>query len=274
MPKLLEIALATALLPWTVLSAQPLIVRGEWRVPFDSAGVVGTFALRRIGAPATDVHDAARAARGYIPASTFKIPNSLIALEMSIVRDENQRFLFSWPKADIAEWNRDHTFRTALKYSVVPIYQAIARQVGATRYEEWLARLDYGNRDIRGGIDHFWLDGELRVTALQQIDFLTKLVNLELPVSERSQRIVKSMLLREANDCYELHAKTGLVGVAASSAVEPLGWYVGWVTTDSATWAFAMNIDVKKPGDAATRQGVTRAVLTRAGVIPSRRCTG
>jgi beta-lactamase class D len=257
------------------LASQPVRERPDWRAAFDSAGVEGTFVLRRLDGDrdtVVDVHDAERARRPYLPASTFKIPNSLIALELGVVRDERQRFPYTWPKTDMALWNRDHTFATALKYSVVPVYQQIARQVGEARYREWLARLDYGNRDPGGGVDHFWLDGDLRISAVEQVAFLSRLAELRLPISELSQRIVHAMLVVEANSCYVLRAKTGRLGVSATRRVEPVGWYVGWVDTDTSTHVFAVNIDVKRPGDAAARQRVAKAVLARAGVIPTGGC--
>ncbi len=254
----------------------------EWRAVFDSAGVRGTFVVRRVGSGAggsarrDDVYDAARARRPYLPASTFKIPNSLIALELGVVREERERFPMTWPRSDVSEaWNRAHTLRTALKYSVVPVYQIVARRVGEPRYRSWLARLDYGNRDPGGGVDHFWLDGALRTTAVDQVDFLERLAELRLPMSERSQRVVREMLVVEANPCYVLRAKTGLVGVAASRVVGPeerVGWYVGWVEADTASRAFALNIDVVRPNDPATRQGLAKALLTRAGAVPAGGC--
>jgi beta-lactamase class D OXA-48 len=274
------VILATTATVWTTLlaaqsSPQPIREHPEWRAAFDSAAVQGTFVLRRLDADErapVDVYDGARARRPFLPASTFKIPNSLIALELGVVHDERQRFPYTWPKTDIAAWNRDHTFATALKYSVVPVYQQIARQVGEARYRDWLARLDYGNRDSGGGLDHFWLDGALRISAVEQIAFLSRLATLQLPVSERSQRIVHGMLVTEANPCYVLRAKTGLIGVAATRDVEPVGWYVGWVDTDTSTHVFALNIDIKRPTDAAARQRVAKAVLARAGVIPAAGC--
>lgn len=166
----------------------------------------------RIGIDTAFASDAARANRRFLPASTFKIPNSLIALELGTVRDEQQVFPYDWPRTEIAAWNRDHTFRTALKYSVVPVYQAIARQIGEPAYRDWLARLDYGNADPAGGIDHFWLDGNLRISSIEKLEFLGRLALLQLPMSERSQRVVHAMLVVEANACGVMHAKTGLLG--------------------------------------------------------------
>ncbi|HEX5580227.1 MAG TPA: penicillin-binding transpeptidase domain-containing protein [Gemmatimonadaceae bacterium] len=255
------LALAPAL-----VGAQAIVERPDWRAPFDSAGVTGTFAIRRVGSDTTTVHDVARARTPFIPASTFKIPNSIIALELGIVRDETQRFPFTWPRQEIEAWNRDHTFASALAASVVPIYQQVAREVGTERYREWLARLDYGNRDPGGLVDYFWLDGDLRISVLEQLDFLERLATMRLPVSERSQRIVHGMMVQEwSDDCVVARAKTGLSGVAARADVSNVGWYVGWVETGGERWVFALNLDSSKPGASAKRVPLARAMLERAG---------
>jgi len=263
--------LLVALIPLPAM-AQRVVEHAEWRAIFDSAGVTGTIAVRRVGDSLTHVFDPTRAARGFIPASTFKIPNSLIAVELGIVADEHQYYPVTWPRQAIESWNREHTFRTAFKYSVVPVYQILAREVGEARYTEWLDRLQYGNRRPTGGVDHFWLDGDLRISAFQQLDFLQRLVRLELPSSERSQRLVIGMMLNEADACHILRAKTGLVGVSATRKVDPVGWWVGWVETDTATTLFALNIEINGPNDSAQRQRVARSVLRSLGALPARPC--
>lgn len=274
-----------ALVPPAPVAAQPsaapaipLAERPAWRAAFDSAGQRGVFVVRRLdsAAAAALTSDAARARRAYLPASTFKIPNSLLALELGVVRDERHPFPMTWPRQEIAAWNRDHTLATALKHSVVPAYQIIAREVGERRYREWLPRLGYGNGDPSGDVATFWLDGALRISAVEQVDFLGRLAELRLPLVERSQRVVHDMLVVGADACHVLRAKTGLVGVSATRAIEPddrVGWYVGWVTTDAGRWAFALNLDADRPGASAARAGLARALLVRAGVLPAR-CGG
>ena len=151
----------------------------------------------------------ARAAESFLPASTYKVPHSIIALETGVVQDERQRFKWDGNKRWVEAWNRDQTFRTALKYSAVWVYQEIARQIGEEREAEFLKKFRYGNGDVSGSVDHFWLDGPLRISAQQQIEFLKKLYLDELPASSRSQLIVKDMMLNEANANYILRAKTG-----------------------------------------------------------------
>lgn len=266
------IALVLLAMPQAATS-QRVVEHAEWRTVFDSARVIGTIALRRAGDSVTHVFDAARSARGFIPASTFKIPNSLIALELGIVADEDRHYPVTWQKQTIEGWNRAHSFRSAFRYSVVPVYQIIAREVGEARYTEWLGRLQYGNRFPTGGVDHFWLDGDLRISALQQLDFLEKLATLRLPASERSQRIVIRMMLNSADACHILRAKTGLIGVSATRKVDPVGWWVGWVETDTATTLFALNIDIRGPTDSEQRQRVVRSILRASGVLPAKSCS-
>jgi beta-lactamase class D len=181
------------------------------------------------------------------------------------VKDENQSFKWDGQKRWVEAWNRDQTFRSALKYSVVWVYQEIARQVGEPREADYLKKFNYGNEDVSGGVDHFWLDGPLRITAVQQIDFLKKLYLNQLPVSERSMLMVKDMLINEANSKYILRAKTGW-----SDARQPaIGWWVGWVETDDDTYFFALNLDINKDEDAPKRMVVGRACLASLGILPS-----
>lgn len=261
-----------------------------WRASFDSAGQRGVFVLRRLGRPdaaggAHDVYDrdaypaaasdAARARRPYLPASTFKVPNSLLAFELGVVADERAWFPKTWPDAPVAAWNRPFTFAGAFAASAVPVYQVVARRVGEARYRTWLRRLDYGNADPSGGVDHFWLDGALRTTALNQVAFLARLAERRLPLSARSQLLVRGMMLREAGPACALYAKTGLVGPGATRQVAPeerVGWYVGWVETEEARWAFALNLDAERAG--AARAPLARAMLARAGVAPAAGCGG
>jgi len=123
-----------------------------------------------------------------LPASTFKIPNSVIALETGVVGDPDKD-IFRWDGVvrSIEAWNRDHTLRSAIAASAVPVYQEIARRIGADRMQKFVDLFGYGNRDIGGGIDQFWLTGNLRISPVQQIDFVDRLRRGTLPVSKRSQ---------------------------------------------------------------------------------------
>lgn len=205
----------------------------------------------------------ARSQQGYIPASTFKIPNSLLLIEAGLVKDEQTQFAWDGVKRDYSSWNRDHSFASAMKYSVVPIYQKLALALGERRMSQGVSLLNYGNNNIDGGLDRFWLDGELAISANEQVQFLQRLYHNQLPVSERSQRIVKTMMLNEANSDWVLRAKTGY-GVRQNKKI---GWWVGWIEKEDTTYFFAMNMDIDNVKQLPYRKAIVKQALTHLGVI-------
>jgi beta-lactamase class D len=208
------------------------------------------------------VHNAARASRQMSPASTFKVPNTLIALDRGVVTSKESVFTWDGTDRGVPQWNRDQTLESALRVSCVWCYQQIARQVGADVYEQALAALDYGNQDIGETVDQFWLNGDLQISAREQIDFLRRMLRYDLPYSRAHVDLVKDIMLVESTGSYALHAKSGWTG--ASLAV---GWYIGFVTTAEGTWIFAMNMRLDNAEDASLRQSLTIEALRRLEII-------
>jgi len=205
------------------------------------------------------------------PFSTFKIPNSLIGLETGVIKDAE--FVIPWDSQKypaqnnlIPEWNRDHTLRSAIKYSVVWYYRELAKRVGDQRMKQWITKLNYGNQDISGGIDRFWLASSLRISADEQIEFLKKFYLEQLGVSQRSTRIVKEIITLEKTNDYQLSGKTGGGSIAKDTY---LGWFVGYLESKGNVYFFATNLE----GDsfAAIRDrriNITKQILTDLGYLP------
>ncbi len=233
---------------------------------FDKQGVTGSFLLYDLNKDEYIYYDSARCTRQYTPASTFKIFNSLVSLEIGAIGDENE--IIKWDGIDRGgkELNSDHNMRSAIKYSVVWFYQELARRVGEERMKYYIDTVGYGNMDISGGIDRFWLDGGLRISQFEQIEFLRKLYNNTLPFSERSTSIVKDIMLNEDTLGYKLRAKTG--GALREGCI--IGWWVGWVEDKSNVYFFATNIEGDKlsPGFLAARKEITRKILKDLNILP------
>jgi len=229
-------------------------------------GTVGTFVGYKTDDYLIIASDKDRSGQAFLPASTFKVPNSLIALETGVVEDPDKD-VFKWDgvKRDIEAWNRDHTLRSATAASVVPVYQHIARRIGAERMQKYVDLLDYGNRNIGGGIDQFWLTGELRIDPVQQIDFVDRLRRGVLPVSKRSQDLVRDILPVTKVGEAIIRAKTGLLG--AEIGKPSLGWLVGWAEKRGAQTVFALNLDVREPRHIADRITLTQQCLSDIGAI-------
>lgn len=239
---------------------------------FTDEGTVGAFAAFRTDGQQVIASDNSRVRNAVLPASTYKIPHSVIALETGVVADPDKD-VFKWDGVtrSIPEWNKDHTLRTAIAASAVPVYQQIARRIGKERMQKYLDAFEYGNHNIGGGIDRFWLTGDLRISPMEQIAFVDKLRRRALPVSKRAQDLTADILpVTRAGDSV-IRAKTGLIGVDDKTAVDgvkaSLGWLVGWAEKGSAQTVFALNLDIREPKHSASRMKVAQRCLSDIGAI-------
>jgi beta-lactamase class D len=241
-------------------------VREELAKHFTDLGTVGTFVGYKVDDYLIIASDRNRSGEPKLPASTFKIPNSIIALETGVVADPDKD-VFKWDGVvrSIEAWNKDHTLRSAIAVSAVPVYQEIARRIGQERMQKYVDLFEYGNRDIGGGIDQFWLTGNLRIDPVQQVDFVDRLRRGVLPVSKRSQDLVRDILpVTKVGDSV-IRAKSGLLGAEAGKP--QLGWMVGWAEKGSEQTVFALNMDCLEPRHIAARMALTQQCLTDIGAI-------
>jgi beta-lactamase class D len=230
---------------------------------FQEQNVPGTFVLYDPAADRFTTVNAKRAEQRFIPASTFKIANSLIALETGAVKDENEIIPYGGKPQRMKQWEKDMSMRDAIVISNVPVYQNLARRIGLPAYREWLAKLDYGNRDPGEVVDRFWLDGPLQINAIEQARFAAALGQQKLPVSARAQTIVRDILKLEVKDGRILYGKTGWGGIDGQQQV---GLWTGWVDHGGKISAFALNLDIDTVDDARKRQEVGRAIMGKLGV--------
>jgi beta-lactamase class D len=237
--------------------------RADLKQLFETQGVAGTFVLYDPVAGRTITVDADRAARRYVPASTFKIANSLIALETGVVKDESEIIPYGGKPQPFKAWEKDMSMREAIAASSVPIYQEIARRVGLERYHDWLERLEYGNRRTDTALETFWLDGPLEISAVEQARFVAALAQQKLPASSRSQSLVRDILRLESSGERTLYGKTGWRGTSTPQ----LGWWTGWVERGKRPVAFALNIDMASSDDARKRVAVGKALLSKLEVL-------
>ena len=239
------------------------VLRPDLEPLFASAGHSGCFALLDVGASRLTLVNPQRAAIRYVPASTFKIANSLIALETGVIRDENEIIPAGPGRKAMKAWEKDASIREGIITSHVPVYQELARRIGLARYRSWLARLDYGNRDPGSRIERFWLDGPLAISAIEQVRFLAGLAQGRLDMSSHSQALVRDIMRLETVGSTMLYGKTGW-----SKAHKPsLGWWVGFVEREGRLFAFALNITGSPIGEGARRLALGRALLSRLDVM-------
>jgi beta-lactamase class D len=232
-------------------------------------GLTGAFVLFDNNSNSYVRHNPIQCQRRYSPASTFKVCNSLIGLETGVIPDEH--FVIPWDSVqrEIMDWNRDHDLRSAFKYSVVPYYQELARRVGAKRMKKYVEETRYGNMDISGGIDKFWLGSSLLISADEQVLFLKNLHDNNLPFSQRSMDVVKDILIVEKNGEYVYRGKTGTTTFDQGMLI---GWFIGYLERGGNAYFFALNMITDNPQQDvdkifSSRKEITKAILKELGLM-------
>ena len=216
---------------------------------FEARGLNGTIVVVDLATGRRTIHNPGRARQPFIPASTFKIPNSLIGLDAGVVRDVDELLPYGGKPQPYPYWEHDMALREAMKLSSVPIYQELARRIGPTRMSAGVRSFQYGNGEIGPVIDRFWLDGPLKISAVEQTEFLARLVQGTLPASPRAVEAVKEITLQEQAGDRALHFKTGF----GHKQPPYIGWVVGWVKKGDRVSIFALNVDLPRLAEAEQR---------------------
>lgn len=239
--------------------------RPEWQRRFAELGTAGTLVVLDTRTQRWSASDPARAFQGFLPASTFKIPMSLIALETGTAKDAAQPFAWDGVKRSLPDWNRDQTLASAYRVSAVWVFRQLAREIGQPTVQQFLRDFRYGNAVAGPQGDSFWLDGDLRISAVGQIDFLRRLHDRALPLSDRTYGVAREVMLRDRGPGWSLYAKTGWAG-----DIRPgLGWFVGWAERDADPRPvyFALNMDMLKDELGPRRVEIVLATLREIGAI-------
>ncbi|PSK89147.1 beta-lactamase class D [Murinocardiopsis flavida] len=243
-------------------------VREDLEKVFADAGIKGTFAALDSGTGKLTVVHPDEVEQQEFPASTFKIPNSLISLQAGAVADADEVVPYGGEPQRLPEWEHDMSIRDALPISAFPIYQELARRVGHEDMGTWVERFDYGTKDIGGedDIDEFWLRGPLKISAEEQVRFLDKAVHGDLPVDDEHIETLREIMDQKVDDPEgrDLYWKSGW----AEGPDPMVGWMVGWVEDGDRTTAFALRLEMETDEQAELRKTMARDLLDRMKILP------
>ncbi|HEY3312887.1 MAG TPA: class D beta-lactamase [Anaerolineales bacterium] len=228
-------------------------------------GFTGAFVMYDLNNDHTIRYQPEGAAERLLPASTFKIMNALIGLETGTIPDEN--FVIKWDGTQYENpaWNQDHTLKTAMQNSVVWYYQEVTRRVGMQKMQKYLLSANYGNKDISGQIDSFWLLGGIKISDDEQVMFLKKLYQGDLPFSKRSINIVKKIIVLDKTETYRLSGKTG----TGQMGVRNLGRFVGYLEVNDNVYFFATHLESPRAdANGVKAREITSNILKSFGLLP------
>ena len=246
---------ATGSLASTAVNTKQLALEDQYR----AGGLRGTMLIQSLDGRTEFIYNLADLSTGYVPASTFKIPNTLIALEENVIQDVDDVIVWDGVVRSYAPWNQDQTLKSAFKVSCVWCYQRFARQIGNQNYRNYLKLFHYGNQNTGVDIATFWLDGDLRISVRQQIAFLRRVYEKSLPVRSEHYQVLEQIMLSEDKGSYRIWSKTGWQGKD--------GWYVGYLQNDSQVWLFAHHLDIVSENALPLRRKLVMEALRLMGVI-------
>ena len=247
-----------------------LAQKADLQQPFQDCKMKGSITIFDYKAQKWIYSDEKDAKFETVPASTFKILNSLIAIEEGIIKDPHLVVKWDGVQRDISPWNADTDLANAYKNPTLWFYQEIARKLGKEKYKSYLKKCGYGNQNLKSEIDRFWLDGSLKISPKNQVDLLVKLYERKLPFSQKTYDIVKEVMINEKTEDYTLYAKTGWGKVEAKD----IGWWVGYFETKDNVYFFATRvwkyIEITNEDFMACRKNITYKVMEGLGFIPSK----
>ena len=234
------------------------------KIYFDENKADGCFTMFNNKDGKVTVYNMALDTVRFTPASTFKIVNSLIGLEIGRITDEKMLIKWDGVKRWNEDWNKDLTMEEAFKVSAVPYYQQVARLIGKDTMQHWIDSIQYGNKKIGNRIDSFWLDNSLKISADEQLGLVKRLYFDQLPFQKRTQQIVRDVMIQEDNSLYKLCYKTGW---GFDEQNNNIGWVTGWVEENKHPFFFtllvkspAKDFDMKK-----VRLNILNGILKQYG---------
>jgi beta-lactamase class D len=204
------------------------------------------------------------------PASTFKILNSLIALQTGVATSDKMVVKWDSVKRPVDAWNKDMDMREAFKVSCVPYYQELARRIGKEKMKDWIDSIGYGNKNISGPIDSFWLNNSLKISPDEQLGLLKRLYFDQLPFRKSVQETVRQMMVQENNSAYKLSYKTAW---GSDEQHHSIGWVCGWIEENRHVYFFVTLVKSEDSGTdmSKVRMDITRDILDHYGFFKGKK---
>ena len=202
------------------------------------------------------------------PMSTFKVLNSLIALETGVASGPDFSLPWDGTHHPIEPWNHDQTLRSAFSVSCVWYFQELAKRVGLERYQQILPKVGYGNGDVSGGVTQFWLASSLTISPDEQVEFLRRLQTRKLPFSDKSVDTVLDIMTLSRTGQTIFRGKTGTAG-DGKKLIATLGWFVGSVSTPAGDYLFATRITGGENPSGRTARQIAESILATLKILPA-----
>lgn len=218
----------------------------------------GSFVLYDMQKDAYHIYDKDQSTLRVSPDSTYKIYSALFGLEENIITPEQNTIEWDGTEQPYDQWNRDQNLETALNRSVNWYFQQIDQELGLDNVQSYLNQIHYGNQDVTGGQEQYWLESSLKISPIEQVELLQSFYNNRFGFQKKHIDAVKNALQMEEKDGSVLYGKTGTGNV---NGKDINGWFVGFVETETNTYFFATNIQDEANASGSIATEITLAIL-------------
>ncbi len=248
------------------------ILRTNFKKYFENCNVKGSIVIYDNNKRQYIVSDTTDIKQGSLPASTFKIINLLIALETKTIANENE--IIKWVgKVDTVKYGfrpeiyHDMTVKEAFEVSAGWVFIELAKKIGREKYKKYLSLSKYGNINLSQNDDDFWNFGAYAISPKNQVEFLKKLFDENLPFSKSNMIIVKKVMVTEQTNEYTIRAKTGWTRENNINT----GWWIGYLENSKGVYFFATRLTQDRkyntPNFGSCRKEITKAAFKELGLL-------
>lgn len=240
-------------------STNPANIDNSLKKYFDSAHVEGTFAMMDNQRGDITIYNLALDTLRLNPGSSFKIMATLAGVQTGVIADDSMKL-----NVDTTSRTDSITLQQAFQQDNVAYFQEISRRIGKDNLRQWMDSVKYGNEQMNGAVDSFWLNGSLKISADEQLGLMFKLYFDKLPFQKYAQSLLRNAMLQRENTLYSLHYAAS---TSTDSSGNPLAWVSGWVEENRHVFFFVTLIrgdqdpvDLRK-----TAEDISNAILKDKG---------
>lgn len=197
------------------------------------------------------------------PNSTYKIYSALFGLESDVIATDHSTLEWNGRNYPYESWNKDQDLSSAMANSVTWYFQYVDKQLHTDAIQTHLEQIGYGNANISGGLEEYWMESSLRISPVEQVELLHAFYMNEFEFKEKNTQAVKDALQLDEKNGRVLSGKTGTGMVNGKSTN---GWFIGYIETSENTYFFAANIQAENQATGSNAADIALSILSDKGI--------
>lgn len=226
-------------------------------------GYKGSFVLYDLKSDAWSIYNMNHATLRTAPESTYKIYDALFGLEEGIITPKDSFMAWNGTDYPFEAWNADQNLYSAMQSSVNWYFQKIDRQLGASSLRSYMKEIGYGNEIINSDLSSYWMQSELKISPVEQVELLTSLYDNDFGFSPENVNTVKDSICLFSSENISFYGKTG-TGRINDNDIN--GWFIGYVETAGGTYFFSTNIQSTENATGNKASEISFSILSDMGI--------